>query len=349
LQLIKNLSKVIRTPLISVLLPVFNCEKYVFEAVQSVLNQTYSHFEFLIIDDCSTDDTLKICKSFQDERIVIIEKEKNSGYTNSLNYGISIAKGKYIARMDGDDISLPERFVKQVAFMEMNSDVIVCGTNFSFIDTDELCILPMLNEEIKTKLLFGNCIGHPTVMLRKSVFFKNNILYDTQMEPAEDFALWVQLISFGKLYNLQECLLKYRIHDDQVSHVRNERQKESAKQTRLKLLTYLNVVISSEQQKVYLKAIDNNKKLNFEEFMIFLDLKKMIINANENYFNKVDFRKYWTKLENKFNSYYFKNRTSYSLLILKNYLSISSKIDSRLTTVELLKLTVKSIINHKVK
>lgn len=336
-------------PFITVLLPVYNCEKYIFEAIQSILTQTYSNFELLIIDDCSTDETLSVCKSFEDDRIIIIEKEKNSGYTNSLNYGISIAKGKYIARMDGDDISLPMRFEKQVAFMEANEDVVVCGTNFSIIDRDELFILPEFNEQLKVRLLYGNSLGHPTVMIRKIVLKENHIIYNTQMEPAEDYALWVQLIKFGKLHNLQECLLKYRVHDAQVSSIRNERQMQSARQTRLKLLSYLGSTISKEEQNVYLKVIDPQKKINFEEFLIFLKLKKKLIDANSDFFNKQEFIKYWTQFEISFNSYFFKNRTSYSLIVLKNYGTIFNKIEKKLSSKELLKLTIKSILNYKVK
>ena len=165
-------------------------------------------------------------------------------------------------------------------------------------------------------------MAHPSVMLRKSILDKYGILYDILMEPAEDYALWVKLISYGKLHNLQECLLKYRVHDSQVSSVRNDTQMKSAKQTRLKLLTYLNYAILPEQQKTYLKAIDCTKKLNIQEFLIFLDLKKKMIDVNAGFFSKVDFKKYWIELENKFIRYHFVNRTSYSFVILKNYFFI---------------------------
>ena len=338
-----------RIPTITVLMPVYNCELYIREAVESILNQTFRDFEFLIIDDFSTDTTLQICKSFQDDRIVIIEKEKNSGYTNSLNYGLSIAKGKYIARMDGDDISLPERFAKQVAFMEANDNVVVCGTTFSVIGTGSLIYVPETHDQIVTGMLQECKIAHPSVMLRNIVFVENNIIYDTHLEPAEDYALWVQLVGFGKLHNLQECLLQYRVHDAQVSSFRNEKQIESAKQTRLKLLSYLNVAISKEQQEVYLKVINPSAKLNLEEFFIFFNLKTKMIKANNSFFNDDIFKKYWIQLESKFISYYFKNRNSYSLNILKDYITVFTKIDSKLKFKDFTKLVVKSIINHKVK
>lgn len=103
-------------PFISVLMPVYNCENYIREAVESILNQTYANFEFIIIDDASTDQTVAIIQSYKDKRIHLVVKPKNSGLTNSLNYGLTIAKGKYIARMDGDDISLPNRFQNKLKF-----------------------------------------------------------------------------------------------------------------------------------------------------------------------------------------------------------------------------------------
>ncbi len=125
-------------PRITVIMPVYNCELYIKEAIDSILNQTFTDFEFLIIDDASTDKTVSIIKEYKDFRIQLIEKEGNKGISDSLNYGLKVAKGEYIARMDGDDISLPERFVKQVTFLDSNPDVILCGSNFGIIGTEIL-------------------------------------------------------------------------------------------------------------------------------------------------------------------------------------------------------------------
>ena len=112
-------------PKITVLMPVYNCELYIQEAIESILHETYSDFEFLILDDASTDQTVSIIKKYKDACIQLIEKLLKAGYTNSLNYGLTIARGKYIARMDGDDISFPDRFVKQVTYLEANPGVVL--------------------------------------------------------------------------------------------------------------------------------------------------------------------------------------------------------------------------------
>lgn len=340
----------LKVPTISVLMPVYNCELYIKEAVDSILNQTFTDFEFLIIDDASTDKTVSVIKTYNDPRIQLIEKPVNSGLTISLNMGLVLAKGIYIARMDGDDISLPKRFEKQVAFLDGNPEVIMCATSYSIIGDNEIFLLPETHQEIKINFLTGNCIVHPSVMLRNNVIVANNIIYDQQMEPAEDYDLWVRLLLIGKLHNLQECLLRYRVHDLQVSSTRNKQQVQVAKNVRLKLLCSLENSISQTQKNIYLKYIDDEEELTFDEFAILIDLKIKLFNANKNgFFNIKGFKNYWIQIESNFNRHYFKNRNSHSVLILKQYLSICSKLDSRLKAREIIKLFVKSIINHKVK
>lgn len=226
-----------QSPIISVILPVYNCEKYVYEAVQSILNQTYTDFELLIIDDCSTDQTVSIIKSFSDARIHLIIKEKNSGYTDSLNYAITIAKGKYIARMDGDDISLPNRFQKQIEAMNANEEVILCGTGIQIIDSDRILKHPVHHDDIKVKLCFSNTFFHPTVMFRKEAFADLN--YNREFEPAEDYDLWTRLVFKGKLMNIDQVLLNYRVHPNQISNYKNEVQKNASAIAQLRMFQVL--------------------------------------------------------------------------------------------------------------
>jgi glycosyltransferase involved in cell wall biosynthesis len=228
-----------KTPKISVILPVYNCELYIKETIDSVLEQTFSDFELLVIDDCSTDNTVSVIKEFLDERICLIEKEKNSGLINSLNFGISIAKGEYIARMDGDDICLPERFAKQVAFLDKNPAIIMCGTAIKFIGSS--CgnlFYPQTNEEVKICLFsFSPTFAHPTVMGKK-IFFKNNN-YDIAYEHAEDYELWTRLVQEGEAANLNEILLEYRVHPNQVSVTKKNIQDLNSYKSRLKMLQSL--------------------------------------------------------------------------------------------------------------
>ena len=223
-------------PLISVLLPVYNCELYIQEAVDSILNQTYTNFELIIIDDCSTDATVSILKTYSDSRVNLIIKPENTGYTNSLNYGISIAKGDYIARMDGDDISLPERFEKQVEFLENNVDVVLCGTQYRIIGSNKTCNHPLEHDEIKVKLISGCYIAHPTVMFNKKFFKNNNLNYNPEMEPAEDYDLWSRVVFLGKVANLNKVLLNYRVHQNQTSNIKFQKQLKITKEIKIAML-----------------------------------------------------------------------------------------------------------------
>ncbi len=272
-----------KSPLITVLMPVYNCENYIFEAVESILKQTYHNFELIIIDDCSTDNTIAKIKEFTDDRIHLIQKEKNSGHTNSLNFGLQIAKGKYIARMDGDDISLPMRFEKQVSFLEANEDVVLCGTQYKVIGTEKVCNHPLSHDEIKVKLLLGSYIAHPTVMFKKEFFDNHNLSYNSEMEPAEDYDLWSRVVFLGRVANLKEVLLHYRVHEQQMSKVKNEKQEFLANKIRLNLLKKIIYDLSFYSNIFILSNQVNNKKLDvklFKENVNFLNLLRKKNNEN---------------------------------------------------------------------
>lgn len=226
-------------PKVSVILPVYNCEQYIFETIQSVLNQTFTDFELLIVDDCSTDKTVAIIKEFDDDRIQLTLKEKNTGYTNSLNYAISIAKGQYIARMDGDDICVSTRFEKQVAFLDANPNIILCGSAIQIIGTNTVLRHPSNHEAIKVKLCFGTAFYHPSVMGRVEVFQANP--YDKKYEPAEDYDLWTRLVFQGQLANLEEVLLLYRVHENQVSNERKTSQETHALSCKLNMFSLFEI------------------------------------------------------------------------------------------------------------
>ncbi len=335
-------------PRISVLMPVYNCELYINEAIDSILNQSFEDFELLLIDDCSTDKTLEICKSYKDSRIVIIEKDQNSGYTNSLNYGLSIAKGEYIARMDGDDISMPTRFEKQISFLDANPEIVVCGTSFQIIGSGEIRSVPELHNQIVVRLLYWNCIAHPTVIMRGQYFKSHQIRYNQAAEPAEDYNLWVRLCSTVKLYNYQESLVQYRIHNKQVSNNRRVLQIDSAANSRIELLRNLKCKISEEEIALFSKANDPRYKLNILEFKKFLLFKNKMISANKDaFFNEAAFLDYWTYLENKFISYHFKYRRSYRFSLIRDYFSVCGQMRVRLNTVEFIKILYKIFTNYK--
>ena len=209
--------------LISVIMSVYNGEKYLVQAIESILNQTYQNFEFIIIDDCSTDNSIEILEEYakKDSRIKIIKKDKNigiKGFIENLNLGISIAEGKYIARMDADDISLPERFQKQVDFLEKNPEIIMVGAQLNFINernkiTGE-AIGALQNHDIVKRITSNIQLFHPVIMFRKD----QNIHYREKFLYCEDYDLYLNLITQGKkLANLNEKLLNYRVLETSIS------------------------------------------------------------------------------------------------------------------------------------
>lgn len=204
-------------PAISVIMPVYNTAQYLREAIDSILNQTFTDFEFIIIDDASTDGSNEIIKSYSDNRIILIENEVNRGIVYGLNYAISFAKGDYIARMDSDDISLSRRLEIQFEFLEKSKDIVLCGSNYSIIGTDKIVCLPMLTNEIELELLYRNPIAHPTVMFRNNFFKLYRLTFDISFTHAEDYDLWSRVSRVGKIYNIPLVLLKYRVHDGQIS------------------------------------------------------------------------------------------------------------------------------------
>lgn len=196
-------------------MPVFNCERYLEESIQSILSQTYTKFEFIIINDGSTDRSEQIIKSFQkqDERITLIN-QKNQGITNSLNTGIRISKGKYIARMDADDICHPDRFNMQLKWLQKNKDIDIVGSQVELIDENGNLIkplnqLPIDDFLIKWELIFGTPLIHPSLMIRKSIFEKYG-MYDENFSYAQDLAMWRKIAIYSKFANLPNRLMKIR-------------------------------------------------------------------------------------------------------------------------------------------
>jgi glycosyltransferase involved in cell wall biosynthesis len=216
-------------PEISVIMPVYNCRQYIEESVTSIIEQSFGDFEFIIIDDCSNDGTYEYLGSLTDPRIRLIRKSQNTGYTESLNMGLKMASGKYIARMDGDDISLTDRFEKQIAFMNRNPDVVVCGGGYVAIGSDFKFVPKISYEDIMSDLMSVSPFAHPTVFIRNSILKINNIQYSPECEPAEDYKLWTVLSGYGKLANLRDTLLNYRIHQNQTSNLRGKTQLETGR------------------------------------------------------------------------------------------------------------------------
>ncbi|MDD3138313.1 MAG: glycosyltransferase [Lachnospiraceae bacterium] len=203
---------------ISVVMPVYNGEEYLREAINSILNQTFTDFEFIIVNDGSTDGSEDIIKSYNDSRIVYLKNDKNKGIVYSLNRGLDEVKGKYIARMDCDDISLPYRFQKQYDYMEKHPNVAVCGTNIEFIGSKSGVFGAVVNSAwLKASMFFSSVLAHPTVMMRTAVIHGENLHYDPIFEKVEDFELWTRISDKHEINNLEEILFRYRIHPKQIT------------------------------------------------------------------------------------------------------------------------------------
>ena len=336
-------------PKITVLMPVFNCELYIREAVDSILNQTFTDFEFLIIDDASTDKTVSIIKSYKDSRIQLIEKITNTGYTKSLNYGLQVAKGEYVARMDGDDISLPERFAKQVAFLDANLDVVLCGTSYEIIGEKKKTIIPENHDEIKLALLRANCIAHPSVLIRKKALDEFFVVYDTSKEPAEDYNMWVRLLKIGKLHNLQEILLKYRIHITSVSRTRVEEQERNTIETRIQLLNYLGIYLEPFELELVRKSFKRISAVSFKEYKAFKHIQQKLLASNAScFFEPVGFEQFVIHLEADVLRKCFLRQKNYFPSVYFDYLKIKYKSEVRLTLFEEIKLIIKSMFFWKI-
>ncbi|MDU8885474.1 glycosyltransferase [Yeosuana sp. MJ-SS3] len=209
-------------PIISVVMATFNGERFISEAIQSILDQTFKDFEFIIVDDGSTDNTAQVIHSFKDHRIIYVKKEINSGIADSLNAGIAKAKGKYIARMDDDDVSMPMRFEKQLRVLENDPNIIFCGT-IAQDHSGKPIVSPEHHDDILLRLFFfRNPIFHPTALIRKSILLKHK--YRPEMVPAEDHDLWSRLLFQGRFYQIQEPLLYVRLHQTSITARRRQEQ-----------------------------------------------------------------------------------------------------------------------------
>lgn len=205
-------------PVISVILPVFNAERYIRDAVQSILDQTWLDFELILIDDGSTDGTLQLLRGFEacDHRVVLVFRE-NRGLVATLNEGLDLAQGQWIARMDADDIAIKDRFARQLQWLE-STGADICGTWVQFFGTSDHRIVkhPVSDPAIKTALFFGSVFAHPSVMMRASLAKK--LRYDKDWERCEDYDFWQRAASANwKMTNLPDVLLMYRQHDAQIS------------------------------------------------------------------------------------------------------------------------------------
>lgn len=261
----------IESPLVSVIIPCYNSEKYVEQAVRSIMVQTYKNLEILITDDCSTDGSFAILQKLakEDSRIKLFTNEHNQKIVRTLNALVERANGKYIARMDADDISLPKRIEKQVCFMEAHPDIAICGTNAWHINEKGKSIgkstLPNKIDDCRFFLKYFSTLYHPTLLILAAVLKQN--LYSEYFCYAEDYELWIRLAyQHGlKLMNLQEKLFLYRLSDTQSSFTHHEKQINSV----AKIFTTYNLLEEKSLQ-THLNIFFTFKSSNLADEKIYI-------------------------------------------------------------------------------
>lgn len=246
-----QLDLLVKSPLISVIMPVYNAETYLAEAIESILNQEFTDFEFLILNDGSADRSIDIIRSYDDPRIIVCNSDVNKGLIFQLNRGIKTSRGKYIARMDADDISLPARLKTQIDFLENNPQYGLCGTWFKAIgNLNTIFETPRAFAEIKLALYFYNPFCHPTIVIKRELLVENNILYRDLLH-AEDYLLYIDLLDKCKMANIPEVLFIYRWENSNISVVHAGKQRDNAGLARLE---YLQKKLNSYHDKSLLRV-----------------------------------------------------------------------------------------------
>lgn len=266
-----------QTHLISVLMPVYNTkEEYLRASIESILNQTFTDFEFIIVNDGSTNNAEEVILSYKDNRIKYV-KQENQGIVGALNNAWSKASGKYIARMDSDDIAYPERFAKQIKFLEENPEYSLVGSWAKIIPSNNVIKLP---QDIKVMDLLADCMFiHPSIMFNKADFEKFNLQYETGFEYAEDYCMYARAVKYLKMTNLQEVLLDYRVYPENSSSKNRD----------------VRIKSSFKVQDLILENLSNDKELQERILDIAYRKKNKVGRLQEKIFSIKNLYKNWTK------------------------------------------------------
>ncbi len=242
-------------PRVTVLMAVHNGLPYLSEAMESILDQTFSDLEFLIVDDASTDGSLDLLQRHPDRRIRIIINQKRLELSRSLNLGLEVALGEYIARMDHDDISYSSRLAEQVRFLDTNPKVDVVGTNARTIgETRQIWSYPKSDEDIRSEFIFNSALVHSSVMIRRTTFERYKLRYDPDFKRAQDYELWTRAAADLYFANLDRELVRYRIHTKQVGKQHAQEQQAAASVIRERGLRSLGIQPSTAQIELHNKV-----------------------------------------------------------------------------------------------
>ncbi len=304
-----------QTPLLSIIIPTYNAEKFISQAIQSILDQTYNNFELIIINDGSTDKTKIIIESFNDKRIRYFENEKNSGIVFSRNKGLKLAQGEYIGMLDADDIAYPEKFEEQINFLEQNKDFGMLGSWANFIDEEGVGLagnwkLKATPEMIPAIMLFKNYFLQSAVIYRKQCI--NQYSFRKGFDILEDYLIWMEIIRKHKVWNLQKYLIKYRVHGGGVTKMHQEEKLEKEKKVFRIQLKELGIDATEKEMELHL-LIRNDKPIaeietlkSIEKWLIKINKQNKTSGTyNQNMLAKVIFNR-WIKVCSKSKHIHFK-------------------------------------------
>lgn len=264
-------------PKVTVLMCVYNTEEeFLRQAIESILNQTFKDFEFLIINDGSTNNAENVILSYKDERIVYVKNEENLHLIRSLNKGLDLAKGEYIARFDSDDISCPQRLEKQVKYLDSNPKIGLLGTQYESFPKKRVSDGLTNPNDIKQALLvLSNQLGHPTVMFRNSIIKKHNLKYDLEALYTEDYKMWLDFAQVTDIANLDEVLLYYRRHKSSICSKNTIKQNINVQKIMFNAQSrFFN--ISAEEQLKIVQKLSNNEKIEPEDLIKIIEFTNKI-------------------------------------------------------------------------
>jgi glycosyltransferase involved in cell wall biosynthesis len=247
-----------KPPKVTVLMPVYNGADFLRQAIDSILRQSYRDFELLVVNDGSTDSSREVLKSYSDPRLILAENERNLGLIATLNRGLELARGEFVARMDQDDVSLPRRLEVQQAYLCKHPEVGLCGTWFRTMGEGKSRVVRPPSAPLSVAAhAFTYCpIAHPSVMMRAALFSKFALRYDTNAPHAEDYDLWVRASRHFSLANVPKVLLHYRMHGEHGSTTESRVQADTTRSIRVRQLLNLYQEASAEQQDWHLRICE---------------------------------------------------------------------------------------------
>lgn len=276
---------------VSILMPMYNSEEFLRESIESVLNQTYTEIELIIVDDGSQDSSLEIVKSYNNDKIKLYKNSRNRGLPYTRNRLLDLATGEYIALLDSDDIALPERIEKQVEFLEKNKDVDILGSSAIIIGKytiEKSCRVITGSENIKANLIFGNCMINSSVIMRSKFIKDNNLRYREDCRFCQDYSFFIDASEKGKIENLNFSTIKYRSGHNNITNISKlyniEERTRILREASLRALRINKFFISKDEEELLCKYFfDRNLNPTYDEseFKILIGVLDKIVNINK--------------------------------------------------------------------